>query len=91
MTDLDIRYVPHRRGGVDSRLRHVVIETATVRTARGTRVPNLPWIAGNVGSAFAQQRWEQGETQLTDAALSAAISMGIDLAVNAVTEFTAAK
>ena len=85
-TGLDVRFVPRGRGPLGSRLRHAVVETVTAQRATGTRVPNLPRMAGGYTAALAQTRWEVGAWRPGRAALSAALSLGFDLAVNVTTE-----
>jgi hypothetical protein len=84
---LDLRFRPKRDGGVASRLRHTALEAVTARTPSGTRIPNAPRIAGTYGAVLAQQRWQSGGVRPGDAALSAALSLGIDVAVNVIVEF----
>jgi hypothetical protein len=86
-TGLDLRFRPQGHGGVASRLRHAALEAVTARTPSGTRVPNAPRIAGTYGAVLAQQRWQYGRLRPGDAALSTALSLGIDVAVNVVAEF----
>jgi len=87
-TGLDLRVRPQRHGGVGARLRHAALEAVTARTADGTRVPNAPRIAGAYGAALAQQGWQSGGMRPGDAALTTALGLGIDVAVNIITEFT---
>lgn len=86
---LDVRFTPRRHGSVRTRLRHALLGVVTAHTAEGTRVPSAPRLLGSYGAALAQQRWEQGRMHPGDAALSAALSIGIDMAVNVFLEFTA--
>lgn len=84
---LNLRFRPKGDGGVASRLRHAALEAMTARTPSGTRIPNAPRIAGTYGAVLAQQRWQSGGVRPGDAALSAALSLGIDVAVNVIVEF----
>lgn len=86
-TGLDLRFRPKGHGGVASRLRHAALEAVTARTPSGTRVPNAPRIAGTYGAVLAQQRWQYGQLRPGDAALSTALSLGIDVAVTVIVEF----
>jgi len=98
-TGLDLQFRPKGHGGVASRLRHAALEAVTARTPGGTRIPNAPRMAGTYGAVLAQQRWERSDQVLSgvrwqygqlrpgDAALSTALSLGIDVAVNVITEF----
>jgi hypothetical protein len=90
-TQLDPRFIPRQTGGVGPRLRHAVLAAVTARTASGVRVPNVPRLTGTYGAALAEQRWASGETRFGDAALTLALSLGIDVAVNVVLEFAASK
>lgn len=82
---LDVRFAPRGEGALGPRLRHAVVETVTAQRADGTRVPNLPRLTGSYAAALAQARWENGVWRPGRAALSAALSLGVDLAVNVTT------
>lgn len=88
---LDPRFTPRRTGGVGPRLRHAVLAAVTARAPHGTRVPNVPRWAGTYGAALIEQQWAYGDTRVGDAALTLALSVGIDVAVNVVTEFAASR
>jgi hypothetical protein len=90
-TRLDPRFVPRRTGGVGARLRHAVLAAVTARTPSGTRVPNVPRLAGTYGAALVEQQWTYRETRFRSAAYTLALSVGIDVAVNVVTEFAASR
>jgi hypothetical protein len=85
-TGLDVRFVPRGHGALGPRLRYAVLETVTAQRPDGTRVPNLPRMAGGFTAALAQTRWERGDWRPGRAVLSAALSLGIDLVVNVTTE-----
>lgn len=84
---LDLRFVSRRTGGVRARLQHAVLGAVTARTADGTRVPNAPRVVGTYGAALAHQRWTHGELRPRSAALSTAISLGVDVVSTVVREF----
>jgi hypothetical protein len=84
---LDLRFVPRRIGSMGERLQHAVLGAVTARTADGTRVPNVPRVVGTYGAALAHQRWTHGELRPRSAALSTAISLGVDVAATVVREF----
>ena len=86
-TRLDLRFRPRGHGSVASRLRYAALEAVTARTPSGARIPNVPRIAGTYGAVLAQQRWQYGQLHPGDAALSTAVALGIDVAVNVITEF----
>jgi hypothetical protein len=86
-TRLNPRFTPRRTGGVGPRLRHAVLAAVTARTPHGNRVPNVPRLAGTYGAALAEQQWTYGETRFGEAALTLALSLGIDVAVNVIVEF----
>lgn len=90
-TRLDPRFVPHRTGGVGSRLRHAVLSAVTARTSSGTRMPNVPRLAGTYGAALFEQQWTYRETRFRSAAYTLALSVGIDVAVNVITEFVGSR
>lgn len=87
-TRLDLRFVPRRTGGVGPRLRHAVLAAVTARTPHGTRVPNLPRLAGTYSATLVEHQWAYGGPRFGDAALTLALSVGIDVAMNVVAEFT---
>jgi hypothetical protein len=88
-TDLSLRYTARRTGGVGARLRHAVFGAVTARTATGRRVPNAPrWVAA-YGAALAQHGWTHGDLRARDAAISSALSLGIDVVTTVVVEFAA--
>jgi len=86
---VDVRtgFESRRTGSLRDRLRHVVVGTVTARTSSGSRVPSVPLVVGTFGSTLAQQRWETGRIQFGRAATGSVISLGVDLVLNAVTEF----
>jgi len=86
---VDVRtgFEPRREGSFFDRLRHVTVGTVTARTSSGARVPSIPLVVGTYGSTLAQQRWETGRIQFGRAATGSVISLGVDLVLNAVTEF----
>lgn len=84
---LSLRYVPRRTGGVGTRLRHAVLGAVTARTANGTRIPNVPRLVATYGAALAHQRWTHGALRPRNAALSTAISLGVDVVSTVVSEF----
>jgi hypothetical protein len=86
---VDVRtgFQPRRTGSFSDRLRHVVVGTVTARTSGEARVPSVPLVVGTYGSTLAQQRWETGQTRFGRAAAGSVISLGVDLFLNAITEF----
>lgn len=87
-TRLDLRFRPRKRGGVGARLRYAALEAATARTPGGTRVPNAPRLVATYGAALAQQHWQSGRMRPVDAVLTTTLALGVDVAMNAIAEFT---
>lgn len=86
---LDIRFVPRKQGSVASRTGHAVWSTLTARTHDGVLLPDAPRALSSYGATLAQTRWEEARWALGKAAVGVALSFGIEMIVNIVTEFVA--
>jgi len=86
---LDVRFMPRKRGSVALRVGHAVWSTLLAHTRSGVLLPDAPRALSSYGATLAQARWEEARWAPGKAAIGVAVSFGIEMIVNIVTEFVA--